>query len=289
MRINPFYFLFVFSFYLNGCSVIFNSEGKQRDADGKEEIDINIEDTNYDIRELDEFLERNDNLENIDISENDFEDEITEECNGIDDDGDTVCDNGFECCKGETRTENCGFCGTRTFLCLNTCKWQDIPDCVNPGECYPGNSEACDSGGGCYGERTCSPTCSWSSCNRRVPPNDTCDGAIDVSSGGSYWGSTCPANDDYASDGTGTDCPTKDYDDADVVYKFYISSRSHIVLRIDQTWPRVYISNACPPQSILSCGPPPVESDLDPGQYYIFVDAWTVYHGAFNITVDITH
>jgi len=57
-----------------------------------------------------------------------------ESCNGLDDDCDTVCDNGFECCRGET--EDCttpgGFPGTRT--CSSTCEWEDCAiEC--PPEC----------------------------------------------------------------------------------------------------------------------------------------------------------
>jgi len=267
MRITPFYFLFAFSFYLNGCSVIFNSEGKQRDTNGKEEIDINIEETNYDIRELDEFLERNDFQENIEIFEDNFESEISEDdfenefqpepetCNGKDDDGDTVCDNGFECCKGETRP--------------------------------------CDPGGGCNGIQTCANSCIWVGCSPVPPPNDECTGVINISGGGSFNGTTCGANDSFCGDCRGIDIAGCDYDSIDVVYFLNISSRSHVTINTSNQFPDaiIYIDEACPVSgTTISCNwaSSGISIDLDPGRYFVYVDGNGGMNGPFRLNVSIS-
>jgi hypothetical protein len=66
-----------------------------------------------------------------------------EVCNGLDDNGDTVCDNGvgMVCCSGAagTCTTACGSQGTRT--CLSTCVWGS---CQAPAETCNGVDDNCD-------------------------------------------------------------------------------------------------------------------------------------------------
>lgn len=64
-----------------------------------------------------------------------------ETCNGLDDDCDDVCDDGFECCRGitESCTTTCGTTGTK--ICSNWCTWGS---CVPPTETCNGIDDDCD-------------------------------------------------------------------------------------------------------------------------------------------------
>ena len=112
-------------------------------------------------------------------------------CNGGDDDCDTFCDNGLECCRGITEfcTTACSSAGIRT--CTSTCSWST---CSPPPETCNGADddcdEACDNGFACCrdelgacttscdstGSRVCSSSCAWGSC---TPPAETCNGVDD--------------------------------------------------------------------------------------------------------------
>ena len=115
----------------------------------------------------------------------------SEQCNGIDDDCDTICDNGFGCCRGTAGscTTTCDTTGSRT--CSSACNWGS---CVPPGEtcngidddcdticddgfgCCRGTSASCTTSCGTTGQRVCSAACTWGSC---VPPAETCNGIDD--------------------------------------------------------------------------------------------------------------
>ncbi|MBI5499601.1 MAG: hypothetical protein HY907_05130 [Deltaproteobacteria bacterium] len=114
-----------------------------------------------------------------------------EECNGLDDDCDTVTDSGFECTRRATEacTTACGSAGNR--VCGDDCAWgvcapprelcngvDDDCDTVtdNGFECFRGGTEACDSGCATGGSRTCSATCTWGSCQ---PPTEACNAVDD--------------------------------------------------------------------------------------------------------------
>jgi hypothetical protein len=102
-----------------------------------------------------------------------------EVCNGADDDCDTTCDNGRDCCAGRTEAclTTCGSAGTRT--CSAACTWE--AECAPPPETCDGADEDCDTeidedfecqpgelgtctAGGCAGARSCSLDCLWSAC-----------------------------------------------------------------------------------------------------------------------------
>jgi hypothetical protein len=85
----------------------------------------------------------------------------SEACNAVDDDCDTLIDEGFECAEGASRP------------------------CT---------------AGACSGNQSCqTSTCTWGTCDFGVgPTNDDCAGALpDVSSGGTFVGSTCAARNDF--------------------------------------------------------------------------------------------
>ncbi len=114
--------------------------------------------------------------------------EAVEECNGDDDDCDTVCDDTFACCRGrvESCTTSCGSIGSRS--CNDRCSWgfcspprevcnavDDDCDtvCDNTYECCRGATDRCATGCGTSGSRTCSDACTWEPCR---PPPEICDG-----------------------------------------------------------------------------------------------------------------
>ena len=76
-------------------------------------------------------------------------------------------------CTGQTCTgassERCGDCGTRTRTCdTNTGAWSGWSECRNEGDCSPGETRSCGSGG----MQTCSNTCRWN----EACPGQMCDG-----------------------------------------------------------------------------------------------------------------
>jgi hypothetical protein len=118
---------------------------------------------------------------------------LAETCNGVDDDCDTICDDGYACCEGlvEDCTTPCMSEGTRT--CEDGCRWSaceagteacngvddDCDTICDDGEgmeCCRGRSEACTTGCGSTGSRTCGLDCSWGGC---ALPEETCNGIDD--------------------------------------------------------------------------------------------------------------
>jgi hypothetical protein len=125
-----------------------------------------------------------------------------ETCNGIDDDCDSNCDDGWACCAGRTSTctTSCGTTGTRT--CSSSCAWGS---CIPPAETCNGIDDDCngtrDDGYACYvgqtdstcltcgglstvtGSRTCGTGCTWGACCSRFEYcnscDDDCNGAVD--------------------------------------------------------------------------------------------------------------
>jgi hypothetical protein len=114
-----------------------------------------------------------------------------EACNGADDDCDTVCDDGFECCRGQVSGCATGCGSTGSQACGITC---GLGACVPPAEacngadddcdtvcdngysCCAGSPGTCTTGCGTTGTRTCTTSCSWTSC---APPAETCNGTDD--------------------------------------------------------------------------------------------------------------
>jgi hypothetical protein len=114
-----------------------------------------------------------------------------ETCNGIDDDCDTRCDNGFGCCMGATASclSSCGAIGLRT--CGADCTWgacesgvevcnglDDDCDTIldDDFECARRTTETCTTDCGSTGNHACSDTCVWGAC---TPPREICNGADD--------------------------------------------------------------------------------------------------------------
>ncbi|MBX3269376.1 MAG: hypothetical protein KF729_03900 [Sandaracinaceae bacterium] len=129
----------------------------------------------------------------------------TEVCNGLDDDCDGACDDGFACCAGtsESCVASCGTTGTRA--CSGGCAWGV---CVPPAEvcngldddcngacddgfaCCAGSTGACTTSCGTTGSRVCSGTCAWGAC---APPAEVCNGVDDDCNGTCDDGFACCA------------------------------------------------------------------------------------------------
>jgi hypothetical protein len=237
-----------------------------------------------------------------------------EVCNGIDDDCDTTCDDGFACCAGASTfcwTE----CGTRgTALCSESCAAAE--ECTPPEEtcngadddcdttcdegsaCCAGTVESCDTTCGSTGERLCSPDCLLpadcepppETCGNGVDDdcdgsidedcaaNDTCDGALPIASGETVTGTTAAASDDSQGSCHEAGAP-------DVYYWFDVTEGTDVFLHTvgsgyDTT---IYASATCG-ESDLGCHDD-IErrvvrtsrltlADLDAGRYYVAVDGY---------------
>ncbi|MFH1436486.1 MAG: hypothetical protein ABIJ56_12270 [Pseudomonadota bacterium] len=160
-------------------------------------------------------------------------------CNGIDDDCDTLCDDGFECCLGDGRgcTTSCSTAGTQS--CLAGCAWTacEPPDetcngmdddcdtlCDEGSDCCQGLVGAsCTNPAGVSGTRNCGAGCAWSACCAAAETcgnsyDDDCDTVADdgCSTGGdceevvdSDWGagpSGCSAGNQRCSGGSCITC-----------------------------------------------------------------------------------
>jgi cysteine-rich repeat protein len=136
-----------------------------------------------------------------------------EVCNALDDDCDTVTDDGFTCIPGVTGPcpTTCGSAGSHT--CDAACAWGD---CIPPAElcngadddcdtvaddgfaCAQGTLRSCSTTCGSTGEQLCTGSCAWGSCS---PPIEVCNGVDDDCALGCDNGFPCCA-------GTRTNCTT---------------------------------------------------------------------------------
>jgi len=188
----------------------------------------------------------------------------TETCNGEDDDCNGEADDTFPCARGET-VACMSECSTEgTGACTATCQIPTGNACTPPPETCNGLDddcdEVCDNGSACCaetvedcttacdtdGSRSCSTTCAWGTCCAAAetcgnlcddncngaadegcpPPNDTCDGAIDVTRGGRFTGSTALAADDSNPPSA---CGASN-NGRDVYFTFTITSSSNVFI-----------------------------------------------------------
>ncbi|MBI5500679.1 MAG: hypothetical protein HY907_10595 [Deltaproteobacteria bacterium] len=168
-----------------------------------------------------------------------------ETCNGLDDDCASGCDNGFACCSGASTacTTTCGSTGSGT--CTSGCAVPTGASCTPPAETCNGLDDDCAGGpdngfscvlaatqsctvGVCTGTQTCvGPSCSWGACNfGATPPNDTCSGVSipEISGGGTFTGSTCPAVNNYTASCGGSAAS------ADLVFRLTLAARTFVVI-----------------------------------------------------------
>jgi hypothetical protein len=195
-----------------------------------------------------------------------------EVCDGVDNDCDTACDDGFGCCAGhETWCRTwCGSGGTAS--CDATC---GPGDCVPPDEiCGNAVDDDCDTGI----DEDC------------TTDNDTCDDPLDISSGGTFVGTTMGMLHHYSpTPGCVPGDPPPN--GVDVVFYFDVATTSDAFLHtsgspIDTV---LYASRTCGGND-LGCSddviPPggegePVNLDsalalrsLPPGRYYVVLDTY---------------
>ncbi|HQK17575.1 MAG TPA: M23 family metallopeptidase, partial [Polyangiaceae bacterium] len=73
----------------------------------------------------------------------------------------TQCESVCACSPGQTQSEACGNCGSRSRTCGSNCQWGGWSSCTGQGECKAGSVESrdcCDCGSQ---TRRCSSQCSW--------------------------------------------------------------------------------------------------------------------------------
>lgn len=68
---------------------------------------------------------------------------------------------GCVCTPGQTQSEACGNCGTRSRTCTSACQWGAWSACTGQGVCSPGATQT-DACGNCgTRSRTCTSSCTW--------------------------------------------------------------------------------------------------------------------------------
>jgi hypothetical protein len=199
-----------------------------------------------------------------------------ETCNGVDDDCDGVCDNGFACCAGTGTpcTTACGTTGSRG--CSGTCTL-GTGECLPPAEscngrdddcdtsvdegfaCAPGTRTSCTTGCGSTGTAICTEACTAGTC---TPPaelcgngaDDDCDGAIDE---GCATNDTCAGAAPLSPDAPVSGDTTASADDSrgtcgtdggrDVYYTFTLDEASDVFLHsVPSSYDSVlYVSATC--------------------------------------------
>ena len=237
-----------------------------------------------------------------------------EECNGRDDNCDTICDegDGWNCCRGDTEACTTEHDVEGTLRCNNACQWDetccgdtdpcnghddDCDDmCDNGYACCMGTRTTCTMGE-CPGLSTCSDTCdSWSECamSDSAPANDTCSTSAMIERSGTYRGSTCGAHHD-----TTPNCSAAD-EVADVVYQLHLGVDSRVIIdTFGTTWDTVlYISTDCPSieASVVACNDDHIytlrsrlDVTLTAGTFYLVVDGYQQESaGPFVLNVDIS-
>ena len=162
----------------------------------------------------------------------------TEVCNGCDDDGDGVDDDGFACSVGQMLAcvTTCGTTGNQvcraTCTGYTACSADEVCNgCDDDGDgsddedfdCVRGSSAAC-SVGSCSGTATCSDTCTEGTCDLgAAPPSNTCgNGATTITSSGSYPFATCGASNDYSGSCGGSN-------GADIAFRVVLAEASDVL------------------------------------------------------------
>jgi hypothetical protein len=152
----------------------------------------------------------------------------------------------------------------------------DTWDCADDPACCWMNPEICTDGidNNCDGMTDCDD---WACASDPACGPDTCDRAVDVGYGGTWYGNTCAMNDDYQGTCTSTTSP-------DVVYVG--SLYWPMTVQIDTTGSSydtvLYVRQGDCYGPEVGCdddgGGWPASSltlSLDAGTYYIFVDGWS--------------
>jgi len=66
------------------------------------------------------------------------------------------------CTAGQTQSQDCGDCGTKTRTCTSSCQWGAWSSCSGEGVCSAQQTETKDCGNCGARTRTCSSSCQWS-------------------------------------------------------------------------------------------------------------------------------
>jgi cysteine-rich repeat protein len=134
-----------------------------------------------------------------------------ETCNGVDDDCDTVPDNGFPCPAGARVTCRSACLTPGSGICSSTCQIPTGAECTPPAEvcngadddcdtvpdngfaCVRGTPTSCTTTCGSTGSGTCTLDCDLPTGDACTPPVETCNGLDDDCVGGADNGFDCVA------------------------------------------------------------------------------------------------
>jgi len=129
------------------------------------------------------------------------------------------------------------------------------------------------------------------------PENDTCDDAEEILPGQVKQGTTAYADDEYSSFGAECTSPFG-HNAPEVVYRFTLGQPDTVRLLLTPVdfEAALYVRpEPCEQEDgQLLCGAPPfpggpvaIESPLEPGTYYVFVDGFRSGHGDYELALDI--
>lgn len=205
----------------------------------------------------------------------------TEVCNGCDDNGNGVADDGFACVLGASRacTTACGTAGNQS--CNGACSAYST--------CYA-TTETCGNGCDDNGNGSIDEGCVV------APPNDLCPGAIAYTIGSTVSGTTVGATNDYTSSCGGASASP------DVVYAFTstgsaTSYRIHVDTTSHDGTIHVHSANTCAAGDEVACNDDfgttraseVTLNNLAAGTYYIVVDGFSSGNaGPFTLTSSST-
>ena len=249
-----------------------------------------------------------------------------EVCNGLDDDCDEVCDNGFTCCAGMAG-ECITSCGSTGFgTCSEACDWSEctppaevcngldddcMAGCDNGFDCCLGVTGSCTNPVGVAGSRTCLAGCTWGECCAAeetcdndydddcdtIPDNgcggiplDNCSSPGTVTIGGTTAGTNAGMTDDYAGSCGGSG-------GLDVVYTATLATSADMFIAVHSTTmnPVIYLSTTC--GESLHCNDNAysgvsssvlILDSLAAGDYYLVVDSMDGSTGNFTIEIYTT-
>ncbi|MBN1769672.1 MAG: DUF4215 domain-containing protein [Deltaproteobacteria bacterium] len=248
-------------------------------------------------------------------------------CNGLDDDCDTACDNGFPCCAGtiSTCTTSCSSAGSRACSAMcgpgpcippaETCNGLDDDCdlvCDNGFPCCAGGTAACVTACGTAGTRSCGMDCApTGDC---CAPTDICGNSCDddcdtVVDDGCTGCTLCPGATEVGlpgnrrtgtlAAGAGSTRGSCGGDGAEVVFFFVTSGTKDVFIATHGTAfdTVVYVRNCACDGPEVGCNDDAgghsssllVLRDLPGGTYQVFVDAKTAAGGgAYSVDLYVT-
>jgi hypothetical protein len=90
-----------------------------------------------------------------------------------------TCATTCACSPGQSQSESCGNCGTRSRTCNSSCQWGSWGACGGEGVCAPGAQQQEDCGNCGSRTRSCASSCSWGSWGACQGQGECSPGSVD--------------------------------------------------------------------------------------------------------------